>query len=207
MRKYKYRGTIRTCTQVTMIKFSNRALLNMLGAFVLLAGSSLAQDRLLTASIAGSGTNALVSTAENSSSNPSARIAEDAVPAAPIEAARPSPLVAVQPEPVVLPGEMPHRFWDRENTVLFAAVAATATADFFTTRANLASGGEELNPVTRMFAGSTPGLAANFGLETAGVIGISYMFHKTGHHKLERLTSFVDIGSSIGAVGYGLTHR
>lgn len=207
MRKYKYRGTIRTCTQVTMIKFSNRALLNMLGVFVLLAGSGWAQDHLLMASVSGSGANASVSTAENSSSNPSASIAEEAVPGAPIEAARPSPFIAVQPEPVMLPREMPHRFWDRENTVLFAAVAATATADFFTTRANLASGGKELNPVTRIFAGSTPGLAANFGLETAGVIGISYMFHKTGHHKLERLTSFVDISGSVGAVGYGLTHR
>lgn len=100
-----------------------------------------------------------------------------------------------------------HRFWDRENSILFAAVGATATADFFTTRANLASGGKELNPVTRIFSGSTAGLATNFGLETAGVIGVSYLFHKTGHHKLERITSLVDIGGSAGAVAYGLTHR
>jgi hypothetical protein len=101
----------------------------------------------------------------------------------------------------------PHRFWDRENSVLFAGVAAAATADFFTTHANLASGGRELNPVTRVLSGSTAGLAANFGLETAGVIGVSYLFHKTGHHTLERMTSFVNIGSSAVAVGYGLTHR
>ncbi len=191
-----------------MPKFSDRAVLNMLlGAFVLLASSSFAQDRPLLASVVGSDGNVPAAAAEASSSDASSRSAEEAVPAAPIEAAQPSPFVAGQPVPVTLPGEMPHRFWDRENSVLFAAVAATATADFFTTRANLASGGRELNPVTRLFAGSTPGLAANFGLETAGVIGISYMFHKTGHHKLERLTSFVDISSSVGAVGYGLTHR
>jgi hypothetical protein len=39
------------------------------------------------------------------------------------------------------------------------------------------------------------------------VIGLSYFFHKTGHHKLERLVSVVNIGSSAGAVSYGLAHR
>jgi hypothetical protein len=100
-----------------------------------------------------------------------------------------------------------HPFWDRENRLLFIAVGALAAADFCTTRANLASGGRELNPVTRVFSGSTPGLATNFALETASTIGISFMFHKTGHHKLERMTSFVNIGTSAGAVAYGLTHR
>lgn len=101
----------------------------------------------------------------------------------------------------------PHRFWDRENRILFAAVGGLATADFFTTRANLAGGGRELNPLTRVFSGSTPGLATNFALETSSVIGISYLFHKTGHHKLERITSWVNIGGSAGAVAFNLTHR
>jgi hypothetical protein len=100
-----------------------------------------------------------------------------------------------------------HPFWDRDNKILFAACGALATADFFTTRANLASGGRELNPVTRVFSGSTPGLAANFALETGGVIGLSYMFHKAGHHKLERIVSIVNMSGSAGAVVYGLTHR
>jgi hypothetical protein len=99
------------------------------------------------------------------------------------------------------------RFWDRENAILFTAVGASAAADFCVTRANLASGGRELNPVTRVFAGSTTGLAFNFVGETAGTIGISYLFHKTGHHKLERLTSLVDISMSAGAVGFGISHR
>ncbi len=47
----------------------------------------------------------------------------------------------------------------------------------------------------------------NFVGETAGVIGLSYFFHKTGHHKLERAVCLVNIGSSAGAVGFGLTHR
>ena len=82
-----------------------------------------------------------------------------------------------------------------------------ATADFFVTRANLRTGGKELNPITRVFSGSTPALAANFALETSGVIGLSYVFHKTGHHRLERATALVNLGGSTGAVAYGLTHR
>jgi len=100
-----------------------------------------------------------------------------------------------------------HPFWDRQNRVLFAATGIAATGDFFVTRANLSAGGRELNPVTRMFTGSTPALASNFALETAGVISVSYLFHKTRHHRLERFTSAVSVAASSGAVAYGLTHR
>jgi hypothetical protein len=116
----------------------------------------------------------------------------------------------VQPSPFVhgaVPAGREHRFLNRGNTVLFAAVGGMAAADFCVTRSNLAHGGRELNPVTSVLAGSTTGLALNFVGETAGSIGISYLFHKTGHHKLERMTSFVNIGASAGAVGYGLSHR
>ena len=82
-----------------------------------------------------------------------------------------------------------------------------AAADFCVTRSNLANGGRELNPITRIFSGSTAGLATNFALETGSVVGVSYLFHKSGHHKLERLTAFVNIGGSASAVVYGLTHR
>jgi hypothetical protein len=127
-----------------------------------------------------------------------------AAPATGVALAAPMPIIAVTPErskPVT------HRFWDRENTALFMANGAVATTDFFVTRANLATGGRELNPVARVFTSSTPALASNFALETAGVIGISYMFHKTGHHKLERLTSLMNLSASGGAVMYDLTHR
>jgi len=100
-----------------------------------------------------------------------------------------------------------HKFWDRENWALFATSAALSGADFAVTRANLQSGGRELNPVVRVFGRSTPGLAVNFAGETAGVIGLSYLFHKTGHHKMERVVSMVNIGVSAGAVSYGLAHR
>jgi hypothetical protein len=115
----------------------------------------------------------------------------------------PTPIIAVPPTKEF----GAHRFWDRENIVLFAAVGGMAGADFYVTHANLAGGGKELNPVTRVLSGSTPGLAANFVLESSSIIAVSYLLHKTGHHRLERLTSFMNVASSAGAVTYGLTHR
>ncbi len=100
-----------------------------------------------------------------------------------------------------------HRFWDRENKVLFFTAAALNSADFAVTRSNLQNGGRELNPVVRIFGRSTAGLAVNFAAETAGVVSVSYFFHKTGHHKLERWVSIVNISSSAGAVSYGLAQR
>ena len=107
---------------------------------------------------------------------------------------------------MTLPEAPSHRFWDKENSVLFATSAAFSTADFVITRNNLRNGGQELNPVTRVFAGSTAGLAVNFAGEAAGVVAVSYLFHKTGHHKLERAVSLVNIGSSAGAVMFDLRH-
>jgi hypothetical protein len=127
-------------------------------------------------------------------------------PASARESMVPQPIV-ITPQPTTLPEAPSHRFWDRENSVLFATSAAFSTADFFVTRSNLQSGGQELNPMTSVFGHSTTGLALNFVGENVGMIGISYMLHKTGHHKLERAVSMVNIGASTTAVTYGLTHR
>jgi hypothetical protein len=132
-----------------------------------------------------------------------ALLASATVPEAPAPAIEPmSPVVITRP---AVSAE--HKFWDKQNRVLFIAAAVSNGADFAVTRANLQSGGQELNPVVRMFGRSTPSLAMNFIGETAGVMSLSYFFHKTGHHKLERVVSMVNIGSSAGAVGFGLAHR
>ena len=101
----------------------------------------------------------------------------------------------------------PHQFWDRKNQLLFAGVAGMNAADFAVTRSNLRNGGRELNPITRLFSGSTAGLIANFTGETVATMGISYLFHKTGHHRLERITSAVAMSVSTHAVIYSSIHR
>lgn len=100
-----------------------------------------------------------------------------------------------------------HKFFDKENYALFAGVIALNSADFAVTRANLQTGGTEFNPLVRVFGRSTAGLVANFTGESVGTVVLSYMFHRTGHHKLERAVSFVNIGGSAAAVGFGLAHR
>ncbi len=121
----------------------------------------------------------------------------------------PTPFVEATPPVVLTPSSfgVEHRFLDNQNRVLFIATAALNGADFAVTRANLQSGGHELNPLVRVFGRSTAGLAANFAGETLGSIGLSYFFHKTGHHRLERAVSLVNIGGSAGAVSFGLAHR
>lgn len=140
-------------------------------------------------------------------------LASASLPDAPWPSSEGAPPAAIKPvfvTPVaVTPSSAPieHKFWDTQNRVLLFAAAALNGADFAVTRANLQSGGQELNPMVRAFGRSTAGLAVNLAGETAGVVSLSYFFHKIGHHKMERAVSLVNIGSSAGAVAYGLAHR
>jgi len=131
--------------------------------------------------------------------------AQGPLPDAPMPSSSAAPVSPFVSAPTL--SDHSHKFWDKQNKVLFIASAAMNGADFAVTRSNLQSGGTELNPMVRVFGRSTAGLAVNFVGETVGVVGLGYFFHKTGHHKLERLVSVVNIGSSAGAVTYGLTHR
>jgi hypothetical protein len=131
-----------------------------------------------------------------------ALLAQGPTPDAPAPTADPAASAFVTPASV----SSEHKFWDKWNCALFAAAAGSNSADFAVTRANLQSGGRELNPVVRVFGSSSTGLAVNFAGETASVMGIAYFFHKTGHHRMERMVSVVDMGASVGAVSYGLTH-
>jgi hypothetical protein len=124
---------------------------------------------------------------------------------APSTIALQSNAVVLRPE-YIQPGEKQH-FWDSKNTALFAAVASLAAGDFFVTRANLSSGGHELNPVARVWGRSSAGLALNFSLEAGAVILTSYCCHRKGHHRIERLPSVINVAGSAAAVFYGLAHR
>src|SRR5260370_5635670 len=116
---------------------------------------------------------------------------------------QPSSLVSVTPP------EWPsqHRFWDKKNRALFAAVAALNVADFAVTHANLQNGGRELNPMVRVLGGSTPALASIFSGGTAGVLGIIYLFHTTAHHQLDRIPPQITLPSLVVVVTYVLVPR
>lgn len=93
-----------------------------------------------------------------------------------------------------------HQFWDGENRWLFAGVGAARTLDYFSTLNMRRRGRQEIfltNDVVDNHAAFATIEAAGTGVS----IGASYLFHRYGHHKLERWTSFVHIGlATTGAV-------
>jgi hypothetical protein len=91
-----------------------------------------------------------------------------------------------------------HRFWDRTNILLFSGIGITRGMDYASTRNFQARGRDEIllpDDVVNSSAGF-PSLEA---AATATSIGISYLLHRTGHHKLER---WLSIGH-IGVTGFG----
>jgi len=90
-----------------------------------------------------------------------------------------------------------HRFWDATNAALFAGVGGARALDYASTVGFRSRGVNEI-----LLSNSTVDNHPLFaGIEAAGVatsIGISYLFHRSGHHKLERWVSIVHIGVGVG---------
>ena len=93
-----------------------------------------------------------------------------------------------------------HRFWDQQNRWLFAAVGAARSLDYFSTL-NMRRRGRQEIFLTNDVVDDHPAFAAIEAATTGVSTGASYLFHRYGHHKLERWTSFVHIGlTTTGAV-------
>ncbi len=109
------------------------------------------------------------------------------------------PAQPASPEPVAKAAdEKPsHRFWDRENDLLFFGVAGARALDYSSTLNMRRRGRQEI--LLSNWVVDHHGLFA--GVEASGVglsIGASYLLHCTGHHKLERWVSVVHIGVGTG---------
>ena len=83
-----------------------------------------------------------------------------------------------------------HRFWDRENDLLFTAVAASRTLDYFSTL-NFRRRGRNEILLTNDIVDNHAAFASIEAAGTAVSIGVSYLFHHYHHHRLERWTSIV----------------
>jgi len=90
-----------------------------------------------------------------------------------------------------------HRFWDRENDLLFAGVGGGRALDYASTL-NLRRRGIDEAFLTNSIVDNHPLFAGIEAAATAASIGVSYIFHRTGHHRLERWTSAVHIGVATG---------
>jgi hypothetical protein len=122
--------------------------------------------------------------------------------APPAEAQTPPSPIAVSPAGKNQPAERPreHRFWDKENDWLFAGVGAARTFDYFSTL-NMRRRGDHEILLTNAIVDNHAAFAAIEAVGTGASIGASYLFHRYGHHKLERWTSMVHFGlATSGAV-------
>jgi hypothetical protein len=90
-----------------------------------------------------------------------------------------------------------HRFWDRENDLLFAGVGAGRALDYASTL-NLRRRGINEAFLTNSIVDNHPLFAGIEIAATAASVGVSYIFHRTGHHRLERWTSAIHAGVAVG---------
>lgn len=121
------------------------------------------------------------------------------------------------------PADSTHSFWKSNRVWILSDGAAKATDAYFTHRALEGQyvpahcytnefGGEsctvgywktarEVDPLARPFVGSTAGQVAYFAGTWAADTGLAYLFHRTGHHQLEKITFGAGIANSTyGAV-------
>jgi hypothetical protein len=91
-----------------------------------------------------------------------------------------------------------HRFWDRTNLGLFTGIAITRTLDY-TSTINMQKRGREEILLPDDVVLNRAGFAALEAAAAGTSIGISYLLHRTGHHKLER---WLSIGH-ISVTGFG----
>jgi hypothetical protein len=105
------------------------------------------------------------------------------------------------PDPVRALGRpAAHRFWDKSNVALFAGVGASRALDFASTRHFRARGVSE-GLLTNDIVDNLPAFAAIEAAAAAASVGVSYWFHRTGHHRLERWVSLVHIGVTVAGAG------
>lgn len=96
-------------------------------------------------------------------------------------------------EPKTALARKTHRFWDKENNWLFAGVGAARTLDYFSTL-NMRRRGRQEIFLTNDAVDNHAAFAAIEASATGLSMGAAYLFHRYGHHKLERWTSSVHIG-------------
>lgn len=94
--------------------------------------------------------------------------------------------------------EQTHRFWDFGNAGLFVGVATVRTLDYTSSQRFRVRGIND-GLLTNDIVDNKPLFAA---IEVAAVgasVGVSYLFHRSGHRKLERWVSIFHISVGVGS--------
>jgi hypothetical protein len=93
-----------------------------------------------------------------------------------------------------------HSFWDRRNILLFTGVGVFRALDYASTR-NFQARGREEKLLPDDVVNNSAGFASLEAAATGASMGLSYLMHRTGHHRLERWVSITHI--TITAFGDG----
>jgi len=91
---------------------------------------------------------------------------------------------------------MEHKFFDRQQLAALYAHSGMRVLDTIKTCRELSDGGREDWIPTQSCAGVAAWQAGSVGL----ALGVGWLFHKTGHHRLERMAPWV--GTSASAAGW-----
>ena len=102
-----------------------------------------------------------------------------------------------------------HRFFDRQNTTAFAALSGLIVVDAARTQSMLASHRyAEANPLARPLVNQGwPGQVAVSAIGYGAALGISYLFHRTGHHTMERYATWFMVAAETANDARNLTLR
>jgi len=110
--------------------------------------------------------------------------------------AKPAPQPAINTA-IIVDSHPVHHFWDRQNDLWFAAVGAGRALDYASTLNMRRRGVSEIF-LTNQIVDNHPLFGGIEVAATAASIGVSYLFHSTGHHRLERWTSAIHFGVATG---------
>jgi hypothetical protein len=110
---------------------------------------------------------------------------------APPEAPSPVSVTPVSTQPVI----QSHAFWDHKNAWLFSGVAVFRVLDYTSTR-NMRDRGRQEILLTNWVVDNKPLFIGVEAAATGLSIGLSYVLHRTAHHKVERLISIGHIGGA-----------
>jgi hypothetical protein len=132
--------------------------------------------------------------------------------------APPLVILAVSPKMQEMQVRLEHKFFDKQNVALFTVTALMMTGDAITTQRVIYPGGcgnryidcGEADPLARpLVSKGWSGQLAASAISYGAVMGTAYLFHRTGHHRMERISiwSIIGIEGSMTAWNARLTAR
>jgi len=124
-------------------------------------------------------------------------------------------MVAATARPLLIrPKPVMHNFFDRKNMIAFSAAAAMRTADSAYTCAvgvgtttHNADGSITVHREDSLPVNSCHGVVLLNSAFTGIGLGGSYLLHKMGHHKLERLPNWIVASVPAFGIAYTATHQ